>query len=58
MKINGCYNEDGVIDDNLVNKNFYSLDQVIKKKTNDEKFIPWIKKLETNLPITYIDIPC
>ena len=58
MKINGCYNEDGVLDHNLVKKNFYCVDQVFKKNTNDEKFIPWIEKLETNLPITYIDIPC
>ena len=40
MKINACYNEDRVIDDNLVSKNFYCLDKVIKKNTKDEKFIP------------------
>ena len=57
-KINGCYNDDGVLDDSLANKNFHCLDQVIEENTNDEKFIPWIEKLETNLPITYIDIPC
>ena len=58
MKINGCYKEDGVLDDNLVKKNFYCIDQVTKKNKIYEKFIPWIEKLETNLPITYIDIPC
>ena len=34
------------------------MEQVIKQHTNDEEFIPWIKKLETNLPTSYIDISC
>ena len=54
----GYYNEDGVLDENLVSKNFYCLDQVIKQNTNDKEFSPWIEKLETNLPTTYIDIHC
>ena len=57
-KIGGYYNEDGVLDENLVNKDFYCLDQVIKQNTNHEEFIPWIEKIETNLPVSYIDIPC
>ena len=57
-KIGGYYNEDGVLDENLVKKDFYCLDQVIKQNTNDEEFIPWIEKIGTNLPVSYIDIPC
>ena len=51
--MSGYYNEDGVLDENLISKNFYCLDQVIKQNTNDKEFIPWIEKLETNLPTTY-----
>ena len=57
-KMSGYYNEDGVLDENLISKNFYCLDQVIKQNTNDKEFSPWIEKLETNLPTTYIDIHC
>ena len=56
--MSGYYNEDGVLDENLIRKNFYCLDQVIKQNTNDKEFSPWIEKLETNLPTTYIDINC
>ena len=57
-KMSGYYNEDGLLDENLMSKNFYCLDQVIKQNKNDKEFIPWIEKLETNLPATYIDIHC
>ena len=51
-KMSGYYNEDGVLDENLIRKNFYCLDQVIKQNTNDKEFSPWIEKLETNLQHT------
>ena len=51
-KMSGYYNEDGVLDENLISKNFYCLDQVIKQNTNDKEFSPWIEKLETNLQHT------
>ena len=57
-KMGEYYNEDDVLDENLVIKDFYCLDQVIKQNTNYEKFIPWTEKIETNLPVSYIDIPC
>ena len=49
------YNEDGDLDD-AVNEEFNYIEQVMKQQTNDEEFIPWIKKLEINLPKSYIDI--
>ena len=51
-KMSGYYNEDGVLDENLISKNFYCLDQVIKQNINDKEFSPWIEKLETNLQHT------
>ena len=50
------YNEDGDLDENAINEEFNYIEQVIKQHTNDQEFIPWIKKLETNLPTSYIDI--
>ena len=38
-KMSRYYNQDDVLDENLVNKDFYCLDQVIKENTNYEKFI-------------------
>ena len=57
-KRKGFYNEDGDLDEDAVNEEFNYIEQVIKQHTNDEEFTPWIKKLETNLPTSYIDIPC
>ena len=58
-RINGCINEDEILGINFVSKDFLFPDQVIKQNTNEnEKFIPWIEKLETNLPVLYIDMPC
>ena len=54
--MNGYYTNDGVLNTNLVPKDFYYLDQVIKQNTNDKEFIPWIEKIKTNLPIIYIHI--
>ena len=57
-KRKGFYNEDGDLDEDAVNEEFNYIEQVIKQHTNDEEFIPWIKKLETNLRTLYIDILC
>ena len=57
-KWKGFYNENGDLDEDAVNEEFNYIEQVIKQHTNDEEFIPWIKKLETNLPTSYIDISC
>ena len=56
-KRKGFYNEDGDLKEDAVNEEFNYIEQVIKQHTNDEEFIPWIKKLQTNLPTSYIDIP-
>ena len=48
-KRKGLYNEDGNLDEDAVNEEFNYLEQVIKQHTNDEEFIPWIKKLLTYL---------
>ena len=52
----GYINEDEILAINLAGKNFYYLDQVIKQNTDDKEFIPWVEKLETNLPVIYIDV--
>ena len=52
------FSEDGDLDEDAVNEEFNYIEQVIKQHINDEESIPWIKKLETNLPTSYIDIPC
>ena len=56
-KRKGFYNENGDLDEDAVNEEFNYIEQVIKQHTNDEEFIPWIKRLQTNLPTSYIDIP-
>ena len=62
LKIKRCYNgyinKDEILVINLVNKDFSCLDHVIKQHTNDKRFIPWIEKLETDLPVVYINVPC
>ena len=57
-KRKGFYNEDGDLDEDAVNEEFNYIEQVIKQHSNDEEFIPWIKKLQTNVPTSYIYIPC
>ena len=47
--------EDEILGINLVDKDFYYLDLVIKQNTNDNEFIPYIDKLETDLPVIYAD---
>ena len=57
-KRKGFYNRDGDLDEDAVNEEFNYIEQVIKQHINDEESIPWIKKIETNLPTSYIDISC
>ena len=47
--------EDKILGINLVNDDFHYLDLVVKCNTNDNEFIPCIDKLETDLPVIYID---
>ena len=55
LEMNGYYTNDGILNENLVNTAFYYLDEVIKQNINDKKFILWIKKIKTNLPIVHIE---
>ena len=38
---------------NLVDEDLYYL--VIKEHTKDKEFIPYVKKLKTDLPVIYVD---
>ena len=51
----GFITEDEILGINLVDEDFYCLDQVTKENTDDKEFIPSVKKLETDLPVIYID---
>ena len=53
--MNGYYTNDGALKLNLVHKDFYYLDQVIKRNTNDKEFISFNEKLKTDLLIIYIE---
>ena len=54
-RMKGYINEDEVLGINLVDKDFYYLDLVIKEHTKDKEFIPYVKKLKTDLPVIYVD---
>ena len=47
-KMNGYYTNDGVLNLNLVRKDFYYLDQAIKQNTNDKEFISFNEKSKTD----------
>ena len=47
--MNGYYTNDDASKLNLVPKDFYYLDQVIKQNTNDKEFISFNEKLKTDL---------
>ena len=51
----GFVTKDNVLLTDLVRNNICYLDVVIKDNTNDKEFIPWIKKIKTDLPIIYRD---
>ena len=55
-KKEGYYNNDGTISKFKVNQDCYVLDLIIKKHTNDKKFIMCPKELKTNLPVLYVDV--
>ena len=55
-RMKGCITEDEVLGINLMDEDFYYLDLVIKKHTKDKEFIPYVKKLKTDLPVIYIDV--
>ena len=54
-RMEGFITEDEILGINLVDEDFYCLDQVTKQNTDDKEFIPSVKKLETDLPVIYID---
>ena len=54
-QVKGYCKDNGKIDMSLMEKDFYYLDHVIKQNTNDKKFIPYIYKFKTDLPIIYIE---
>ena len=54
-RMEGHITQEEVLGINLVDKDFYCLDQVIKQNTDDKEFIPYVKKLNTDLPVIYID---
>ena len=55
-KKEGHYNDDGTISKFCVNQDHYILDLIIKRHTNDKKFIMFPKELKTNLPVVYVDV--
>ena len=55
-KKKGCYNDDGTISKFCVNQDHYILDLIIKRHTNDKKFIMFPKELKTNLPVLYVNV--
>ena len=55
-KKEGSCNDDGTISKFCVNQDHYILDLIIKKHTNDQKFIINPKELKTNLPVLYVDV--
>ena len=52
--MNGYITEDEVLVINLADEDYYYLDRVIKQNTKDKEFIPYVKKLKTDLPVIYI----
>ena len=53
-RMNGYITEDEVLVINLADEDHYYLDRVIKQNTKDKEFIPYVKKLKTDLPVIYI----
>ena len=54
-RLNGYITEDETLGINLVNEDFNLLNAIITEYTNDKEFIPFIKKLETDSTVIYID---
>ena len=55
-KLIGCITEDEILGINLVNEDSDILNAIITEHTNDKKFIPFVKKLKTDLIVIYIDV--
>ena len=55
-KLNGYITEDEILGINLLNEDFDILDAIITEHTNDNKFIPFVEKLKTDLTVIYIDV--
>ena len=53
--MNGYININGEPIIDLIDEDYYNLNWIIKKHTNDKEFIIYIEKLETNLTIVYIE---
>ena len=53
--MNGYININGEPIIDLIDEDYYNLNSIIKKHTNDKEFIIYIEKLETNLTIVYIE---
>ena len=56
LLMNGCITKYGKVSRDIVDKKIYQIYLEIKEHTNDEKFILYTDKLETNLPIIYINV--
>ena len=54
-RLNVYITEDDILGINLVNEDFDHLNAIITEYTNDKKFIPFVKKVETNSTVIYID---
>ena len=54
-RLKGYITEDETLGINLVNEDFNLLNAIITEYTNDKEFIPFIKKLETDSTVIYID---
>ena len=53
----GYYNyEDNEVYMNLASRDLQYLDSVIKEHTNDKELVPNLKKLETTLPVLYVNV--
>ena len=53
-RLNGYITEDEILGINLVNEDFDHLNAIITEYTNDKKFIPFVKKIKTDLTVKYI----
>ena len=54
-RLKGYITEDERLGIYLVNETFDHLNAMITKYKNDKKFIPFVKKLETDSTVIYID---
>ena len=56
MELKGYYNVDeNMLDVKLASRDLQYLELVIKKHTDDKELIPNLKKLETTLPVLYVN---